>query len=87
MAFFRAKSASARLPPRLGVGVVLRLVSDPLAPLRLMPESRWVRSAGLRPAAGRFAGGAGGIGLDLAAGGAGGGRGVGAGAGAACSST
>lgn len=88
IAFFLARSASARLPPRLGVGVLLRLPSDPLAPLRLMPESRCCRSAGLRPAAaGRLAGGAGGVGLALTAGGAGGARGAGAGAGAACSST
>lgn len=40
MAFLRARRASARLPPKLGVGVVLRLPSEPLAPLRLMPESR-----------------------------------------------
>lgn len=85
MAFLRASRASAKLPPRLGVGVLLRLVSDPLAPLRLMPESRGCSSAGLRPAAGRFAGGAGG--LALPAGGGGGARGAGAGAGGACSST
>ena len=87
MAFLRASSASAKLPPRLGVGVLLRLVSEPLVPLRLMPESRCCRSAGFLPAAGRLAGGAGGVGLALATGGAGGGRGAGAGAGAACSST
>lgn len=80
MAFFLARRASAKLPPRLGVGVLLRL-SDPLGVLRLMPESRCWSSAGLRPAAGRLAGGAGGVGLER--GGAGGARG----AGGACSST
>lgn len=97
MAFFLASNASARLLPRLGVGVLLRLLSDPLAPL-LMTESRGVeacacRFAGLRPAAGLLAGGAGGVGLARAApfwppGGGGGARGAGAGAGSgACSST
>jgi hypothetical protein len=74
MAFCRARSASAKLPPRLGVGVLLLLLSEPLAPLRLMPESRGCGSAGLRPAAGRFAGGAGGAGFGLLAGGGGGAR-------------
>lgn len=36
----------------------------PLAPFKLIPESRGAGGgAGLRPAAGRFAGGAGGVGL------------------------
>lgn len=52
-----------------------------------MPESRCDSSTGLRPAAGRLFGGAGGVGFDLAAGGAGGSRAVGAGVGATCSST
>lgn len=83
MAFFLASNASAKLPPRLGVGVVLRLPSELLAPFNPRPESRCPSSPGFRPAAGRFAGGAGGVGFDLAAGGAGGGLG----AGVACSST
>lgn len=61
---------------------MLRLPSDPLAAFRLMPESLWARSAGLRPA-GRLAGG---TGFALAAGGGGGGREVVTGGGA-CSST
>ena len=59
----------------------------PLAPFMLIPESRGAGGgAGLRPAAGLFAGGAGGVGLDriaeplvslaLAAGGGGGGVGL-----------
>ena len=79
MAFLRARRASARLPPRLGVGVLLRLPVLPFSVLRLMPESRCCSSAGLRLAAGRLAGGCGGVGL--ARGGAGGARG----AGGACS--
>lgn len=76
MAFLRARRASARLPPKLGVGVLLRLPVLPFSVLRLMPESRCCSSAGLRLAAGRFAGGCGGVGL--ARGGAGGARGAGA---------
>jgi hypothetical protein len=40
MAFFRASNASAKLPAKLGVGVLLRLPSDPFEPFRLIPESR-----------------------------------------------
>ncbi|AEO53324.1 hypothetical protein MYCTH_2294482 [Thermothelomyces thermophilus ATCC 42464] len=93
MAFFLASSASARLPARLGVGVLLLLLSEPFM---LMPESRACRPAGFLPATGRLAGGCGAAGLAraatpfaaAAAGGGGGGRGAGAGAGAgSCSST
>lgn len=84
MAFFLASSASASDPARLGVGVLLRLLSDPpLAPARLMPESRGCSATGFRP--GR-AGGVGAAGLARPLGGGGGARGDGAGA-AACSST
>lgn len=77
IAFFLAKRASAKLPPRLGCGVELLLLSELLAaPFKLMPESRCCRSAGFRAAAGRLAGGTGGVGLALATGGAGGGRGA-----------
>lgn len=64
MAFCLALRASARPPARLGVGV-LRPLSVPLPlVLRLIPESRGAGGgAGLRPAAGRFAGGAGGVGF------------------------
>jgi hypothetical protein len=92
MAFFLARRASARLPARLGVGVLLRLPSEPFAPFKLIPESRCCRTAGFRPAAGRFPGGCGGVGFDrivavpFCDGGGGGNRGAGAGAGA-CSST
>jgi hypothetical protein len=96
MAFLRARSASAReLAARLGVGVLLRLLSEPFA-FRLMPESRGCGAgAGFLPAAGRFTGGCGGVGLARAApfcaGGGGGARGAaagaGGGAGAAISST
>jgi hypothetical protein len=93
MAFFRASSASAKLPARLGVGVLLLLLSDP--PLTPTPESRVCSPAGFLPAAGRLAGGWGAAGFALAAapfaaGGGGGGRGAATGAGAgagACSST
>jgi hypothetical protein len=89
MALCRALRASANDPARLGVGVLLRLLSEPLA-LRLMPESLGCSPAGFLPAAGLFIGGWGGVGLDraapFAAGGGGGARGAGAGAGA-CSST
>lgn len=54
MAFFRAKSASAKLPAKLGVGVLLLLLS---VPFRLMPESRGCTAVGLRPAVGRLTGG------------------------------
>jgi len=40
MAFLRARRASAKLLPKLGVGVLLRLLSEPLAPFKLKPESR-----------------------------------------------
>lgn len=88
MAFFLASSASARLPARLGVGVLLLLLSDPF---KLIPESRACSPAGFLPAAGRFAGGCGAAGFALAAepltaGGGGGGRGAATGA-ASCSST
>lgn len=68
IAFFLASRASARLPPKLGCGVVLRLFSELalLAPFKLIPESRCWRSAGFRAAAGRLAGGAGGAGFVLA---------------------
>lgn len=84
MAFFLANSASARLPARLGVGVLLRLLSDPpLDPARLIPESRGCSATGFRP--GRAGGvGAAGFARPLATGGGGGARGAGAGA---CSST
>ena len=61
MALCLAFSASANPPAKLGVGV-LRPLS---VPLTLKPESRGAGGgAGLRPpAAGRFAGGAGGVGL------------------------
>ncbi len=90
MACFLASSASAKLPARLGVGVLLLLLSDPF---RLMPESRACSPAGFLPAAGRLAGGCGAEGFARAAppfgaGGGGGGRGAATGAGAgACSST
>lgn len=80
----------------LGVGVLLRLLSEPPFAFRLMPESRGCAAAGFLPAAGRLVGGCGGVGLLRAAcavpfvGGGGGARGAGAGAGggaAACSST
>jgi len=89
IAFFRANKASASPPAMLGVGVLLRLPSDPF---KLIPESRagsCGAAAGFLPAAGRFAGG---VGLaarepnPLAAGGGGGGRGAATGGGA-CSST
>ena len=92
MAFFLASSASARPPATLGVGVLLLLLSLPPFPFRLMPESLGCRAAGLRPAAGRFWGGCGGVGFALpfaaaaTAGGGGGGLGATTGA-AACSST
>jgi hypothetical protein len=59
-----ALKASASPPAKLGVGV-LRPLSVPLPLLfMLMPESRGASGgAGLRPAAGRFAGGAGGVGF------------------------
>lgn len=57
IAFFLANSASARLPAKLGVGVLLRLLSEPFAPARLIPESRGCDGTGFRPAAGLFAGG------------------------------
>lgn len=86
IAFFRASSASASEPARLGVGVLLRLLSDPPAPLdpaRLIPESRGCSAAGFLP--GRAGGvGAAGLARPLATGGGGGARGAGA---AACSST
>lgn len=86
IAFFLASSASAKLPARLGVGVLLRLPSEPLVPARLIPESRGCNAAGFRP--GRAGGvGAAGLARPLATGGGGGARGWGAGAGAACSST
>lgn len=83
-----AFKASARPPAKLGVGV-LRPLS--VVPLTLIAESRGAGGgAGLRPpAAGRFAGGAGGVGLalttgpwplDFAAGGGGGAIGRAAGA-------
>lgn len=89
MALCLAFSASASPPAKLGVGV-LRPLSDPFT---LKPESRGAGGgAGLRPpAAGRLAGGAGGVGLarttgplpfDFAAAGGGGG-GIGRAAGAA----
>lgn len=95
MAFFRANNASAKLGPRLGVGVLLLLVSLPPPPppptpfCKLMPLSLGCSAAGLRP--GR-AGGVGAAGLlvrPLAPpGGGGGARGEGMGAGGgACSST
>ena len=91
MAFFLASSASAKLPARFGVGVLLLLLSDPLAPFRLMPESRGWSAAGFLPAAGRLTGGCGGVGLPrfpFAAGGGGGARGATTGGGgAACFST
>jgi hypothetical protein len=88
MAFFRANKASAKLPARLGVGVLLLLLSDPF---RLMPESRACSPAGFLPAAGRLAGGWGAAGFPLAAaplaaGGGGGGRGAAIG-GASCTSS
>lgn len=83
IAFFLASSASASEPARLGVGVLDRELSDPLGPVRLIPESRACSAAGFFP--GR-AGGVGAAGFDrpLATGGGGGIRGAGAGA---CSST
>ncbi len=91
MACFLASSASARPPAKLGVGVLLLLLSDPFM---LMPESRAANcgaGAGFLPAAGRLAGGVGLAPLAAdplvgAAGGGGGGRGAATGAGV-CSST
>lgn len=93
MAFFLANKASAKLPARLGVGVLLLLVSEPF---RLMPESRACSAAGFLAVAGRLTGGCGAAGFALAAaaaaaapfgaGGGGGGRGAATGAGS-CSST
>lgn len=87
MAFFRASRASAKLPAKLGVGVLLLLLSDPFM---LIPESRACSPAGFLPAAGRLAGGCGAAGFARApfagAGGGGGGRGAATGGGA-CSST
>jgi hypothetical protein len=60
-----ALNASANPPAKEGVGV-LRPLFSPLPPLpfMLIPESRGAGGgAGLRPAAGLFAGGAGGVGL------------------------
>lgn len=84
MAFFLARSASARLPAKFGFDAPL---SEPL-PFKLIPESLACRAAGFLPAAGLFAGGAGGVGFarPFVDGGGGGARGAGAGAGA-CSST
>lgn len=87
-----AFKASASEPARPGWGVLLRLLSLPLA-FKLMPESLGCRAAGFLAAMGRFAGGWGGVGLDRTPfwpGAGGGARGAGAGAGAgggACSST
>lgn len=55
MALCRAFSASAREPAMLGVGVLLRLLSEPL--FKLMPESRGCKATGFLPATGRLAGG------------------------------
>lgn len=85
IAFFLASSASARLPARFGFDELAPFSPPP--PLRLMPESLACSAAGLRPAAGLLAGGAGGVGLALPFGAGGGGGARGAGAGAACSST
>lgn len=82
MAFFLANSASARLGPKLGVGVLLLLESEPF--WRLIPLSRGCKAAGLRPG---LAGGVGAAGLERPLGGGGGARGAATGAGAACSST
>lgn len=76
MACFLANKASASPPARLGVGVLLRLLSEPF---RLIPESLACRAAGFLFAIGRLAGGWGAPGL---AGGGGGARGAAAGAGA-----
>ena len=65
MALCLALNASANPPAKLGVGVLRPLsVPLPLAPFMLIPESRGAGGAGLRPAAGLFAGGAGGVGLE-----------------------
>jgi hypothetical protein len=66
MALCLALNASAKPPAKLGVGVLRPLsVPLPLAPFMLIPESRGAGGgAGLRPPAGRFAGGAGGVGLN-----------------------
>ena len=62
MALCLALNASASPPAKLGVGV-LRPLSVPFE-LTLIPESRGGGgAAGLRPATGRFDGGAGGFGL------------------------
>lgn len=87
IAFFRASNASAKLGPKLGVGVLLLLPeSDPFC--KLIPLSRGCSAAGLRP--GR-AGGVGAAGLARPLGGGGGARAAAAGGGgggaAACSST
>lgn len=60
-----ARNASARPPAKLGVGVLRPLLLPlPLFEI-LIPESRGAGGgAGFRPATGRFAGGAGGVGLD-----------------------
>jgi hypothetical protein len=77
-------SASANEPARLGVGVVLLLLSDPFV-FRLIAESRGCRTPDFLPATGRLAGGWGGVGLLRAAapfmaGGGGGARGISTGA-------
>jgi len=91
MAFFLASRASASPPAKLGVGVLLRLPSDPFM---LIPESRAGNcgaAAGFLPAAGRLAGGVGFAAplAPFAAGGGGGGlaTAAGGGGGGACSST
>lgn len=81
IAFFLANNASAKLGPKLGVGVLLLLESEPF--WRLIPLSRGCNAAGLRPG---LAGGVGAAGLARPLGGGGGARGAAAGAGA-CSST
>lgn len=85
IAFFLASNASAKLPAKFGFD---ELAPFSAPPLRLIPESLACSAAGFLPAAGLFAGGAGGVGfaLPFGAGGGGGARGAGAGA-AACSST
>jgi len=83
MAFFLAKSASAKLPAKLGVAALP-------SPFRLIPESLagWNEAGFLAPGAGLFPGGVGAAGLPPFGrpGGGGGARGAAAGAGA-CSST
>ena len=62
MALCLAFNAAAKPPAKLGVGVLRPLFSALPLPFMLIPESRGAGGgAGLRPATGLFAGGAGGV--------------------------